>query len=202
MLPKNLEQLQKQFQRFPGIGPRQARRFVFHLLKEDPENVRRLAEYLKDMQTEVVLCNDCYLPTENVKSSKCSVCTDEKRDHLSLCIVEKESDALNLEKTKIHNGKYLIIGENISPLKKSVIPKKRLSSLVKRVENSKDKYEIILALNNTREGNFTTLYIQELFKKKDLPNVKLTRLGRGLSTGSELEYADEETIRNALENRS
>lgn len=202
MLPRSLQELQKQFERFPGIGPRQARRFVFHLLKESPENVAKLTGSLSSMQKDVMLCGECYLPTENLDKGLCSVCSDEARSQTLLCVVEKESDALTMEKTKIHKGRYIILGENISPLKESRTAKTRLTKFAKKIEQKGKEYEIILGLNNTREGNFTSLYIQELFKKKNLNNIKLTRLGRGLSTGSELEYADEETLRNALENRS
>ena len=100
------------------------------------------------------------------------------------------------------NGIYFVLSENISPLAESQVARTRVKHFIDRIKKEKDKKEIILALNNTREGNFTTLYIEELLRENigDL-KTKITRLGRGLSTGSELEYSDEETLRNAFENR-
>ena len=202
MLPKALQDLAHHFEKYPGIGPRQASRFSFFLMKQPSEEVDKLIAALTALKEEVSLCSNCYLPTQKNVSKLCPICSDTKRDANSICVVERESDALSMEKMSVHRGAYLVLGENISPLHKSNIAKSRLLLFVKKLKNAdSNKREIILALNNTREGNFTSLYIQELFKKNTLSNVKITRLGRGLSTGSELEYADEETLRNALEGR-
>jgi len=214
MLPKALQDLARHFEKYPGIGPRQAGRFSFFLMKQPSGEIDNLITALTALKKEVSLCSNCYLPTQKSRGKLCTICSDTKRDASSICVVERESDALNMEKMSAHKGAYLVLGENISPLHKSNIAKSRLMLFVKKLKNAGShrlgrgpaesgggKREIILALNNTREGNFTSLYIQELFKKNMVPNVKITRLGRGLSTGSELEYADEETLRNALEGR-
>jgi len=159
-----------------------------------------MADAIKSLKKEIGLCNACYLPA--LGSTSCVVCSDNKRDNSVIYIVEKESDAIAMEDAKMFNGTYLVLGENISPIGKSDTAKERLRTFLKKVKNENSAKEIILALNNTREGNFTTMYIEEMFKKNiEDTKVKLTRLGRGLSTGSELEYADEETLRNAFENR-
>lgn len=201
MIPKQLLELQKHFQKFPQIGPRQASRFSFFLLKQPVETIDNLIKALTALKNEVNTCKNCFLPT-NYSSMLCDICKDTKRNKGSIYIIEKESDAINIEKINLHNGVYFILSENISPIGKSEIAKNRIKILIKKLKMRDDALEVILALNNTREGNFTSLYIQELFKKNlEKSNIKITRLGRGLSTGSELEYADEETLRNALKNR-
>jgi len=202
MLPLSLQELKRHFAKYPGVGPRQAERYAFFVLKQSADDRDALIAALTALQN-VQLCRQCFLPTEKNETGLCAICTDPKRDNNLICVVEKESDAVNMEKAKAHEGTYHILGENISPLTQSEIAKKRLKALVARVQGAKktEKKEIILALNNTREGNFTSLYAQELFKKNELPNTRITRLGRGLATGSELEYADEDTLRNALQGR-
>lgn len=203
MIPSSLQELKRQFAKYPGVGPRQAERYAFFVLKQPIQDREALIAALSSLQ-HVQLCRQCFLPTEKNEVGLCSICTDPKRNNNLICVVEKESDALNMEKAKAHEGTYHILGENISPLTQSEIAKERLRALVARVKNAQqnDSKEIILALNNTREGNFTTLYAQELLKKNGLPNTRVTRLGRGLATGSELEYADEDTLRNALLGRN
>ncbi|OGZ61791.1 MAG: recombination protein RecR [Candidatus Spechtbacteria bacterium RIFCSPLOWO2_12_FULL_38_22] len=199
MLPKPLQQLQKFFEKFPGIGPRQASRFVFFLSKQPKEYIESFIQSLQSMSTEVKLCSNCNLPGLK-KNNLCTICSDSRRDKKTIYVVEKEGDALNLEKTNIHNGVYFVLGKNISPVEKTQSAKEQVKNLVKKLKRETNP-EVILALNNTREGNFTAMYIKEMFKENELNNVTLTSLGRGLSTGSELEYADEETLRNALKNR-
>jgi len=199
MIPSSLQELKRQFAKYPGVGPRQAERYAFFVLKQPEQDREALIAALTSLQN-IQLCKQCFLPTEKNETGLCAICADPKRNNNLICVVEKESDALNMEKAKAHEGTYHILGENISPLTQSEVAKKRLKALVARVQNAvgDETKEIILALNNTREGNFTTLYAQELFKQNELPNTRITRLGRGLATGSELEYADEDTLRNAL----
>lgn len=202
MTPKPLQDLTNFFIKFPGIGPRQAGRFSFFLMKQPREEIDNFIEVLRDLKQNVSICSDCYLPIEKSEKNLCGICSDTTRNKSIICVVEKENDALNMEKIKLHDGVYLVLGQNISPMHESPTAKIRLKKLLTNVKNQKNQItEIILSLNNTREGNFTSLYIQELFKKNSLDTIKLSRLGRGLSTGSELEYADEETLRNALEGR-
>ncbi len=159
-----------------------------------------MIEALQSLKSGVGLCKDCYLPSAS--KTECVVCGDQKRDKSSVYIVEKESDAVAIEQAKIFNGVYLVLGENVSPIGESALAKDRIKKFLKDLKQDKKVSEVVLALNNTREGNFTTMYVEEMFKK-NLPDskIKISRLGRGLSTGSELEYADEETLRNAFENR-
>lgn len=206
MLPSVLQDLQKHFEKYPGVGPRQAARFVFFLLKQKPEELDDLINKIDEIKNNINLCTSCYIPIHKNSGSECTICSDETRDKNFICIVEKENDALNLEQTKLHMGTYLIIGENISPINDSALTKARLKNFIEKTKkenlSADGGKEIVLALNNTREGNFTSLYIQELFKKHfDNNKIKITSLGRGLATGNELEYADEATLRHALKNR-
>ncbi|MDX1608129.1 MAG: recombination mediator RecR [Candidatus Spechtbacterales bacterium] len=200
MLPKQLHDLQKFFQKFPGIGPRQASRFSFFLMKQNHSEIDKLINALENLKKDVSVCNECYMPT--AKNANCTICTDTKRDKSALCIVEKESDAINMEDAGIYKGRYLVLGETISPIGESKTAKERLKKFTSQLKNDDDKKEVVLALNNTKEGNFTSMYIKKLFDENlEEGKVKITRLGRGLSTGSELEYADDETLKNAFESR-
>lgn len=163
---------------------------------------------MQELNNQVAVCKECYLP-KVAHAAACAVCLDKNRDKNLIYLVEKESDALNLEsanrRTKMHTGTYFVLGQALSPVGEDEIAKKRLKDLVRRLKNTEQDTEIVLALNNTREGNFSSMYVKKMFEENGLlksPKIKLTSLGRGLSTGSELEYADEETLRNALKNRS
>ena len=133
----------------------------------------------------------------------CTICASPRRDKNTICIVEKETDALNFEKTSQFQGQYFVLGGFIDPLQKESIAHARLKQLTKKVQEHKNPLELILALTPRREGEFTFLYIEDQLKplKEQGLQIKITRLGRGLSSGAELEYADEETIKNALEGR-
>jgi len=200
MLPESLKKLEKHFQKYPGVGPRQASRYVFFLLKQPKEYLENLINDLSILQKEVALCINCNLPKQK-QDTYCKICSDNGRDKNIIYVMEKEQDAVNLESIGAHSGTYFILGENISPIGESTLAKGRVKNLIKKLREQSGPTEVVLALNNTREGNFASLYIKEMFKENKVKNVKLTTLGRGLSTGSELEYTDEETLRNALKNR-
>ncbi len=171
------------------------------------------------MGESIRLCENCFLPSYD--SPHCVICISPKRDKNTICLVEKETDALNIEKTRQFQGHYFVLGGFIDPLEKESTAYKRLSLLVQRLvndhpsplpvrqagllrkEGNSPAFELILALTPRREGDFTSLYIEQQLKplKEQGFQIKTTRLGRGLSSGAELEYADEETIKNALEGR-
>lgn len=196
MTPKAIQKLVEHFSTLPGIGPRQATRFVYFLLKQDSEKIEAFADAIGELQTSISLCKECFLPHEDV----CVICTDPKREHDTVCVVEKESDALRLEKTGIYNGRYFVIGGTIGALEQSSDIKKRIDILKKLVESGTVK-ELILGLNPTQEGIFTNSYVERVLQDISTKKPRITRLGRGLTTGVELEYVDEDTLRNALEGR-
>lgn len=198
MLPQQLQTLISQFIKLPGIGPRQAARFVFYLLR-NPEEMTAFENFLRQVRENIKLCENCFLPA----CIDCRICSDPRRDKNLICIVEKETDAINLEKTRQFQGHYFVLGGFIDPLEKESLAQQRLGVLVRRLQANPSTRELILALTPRREGDFTSLYIEEHLKPliEQGLNIKITRLGRGLSSGAELEYADEETLRNALDGR-
>lgn len=203
MYPKSIQKLIDQFSRFPTVGPKTAARFVFYLLRTPKEEVSSLLELISNLSKEVKLCSFCFKPFEG-KGNLCEICYDSGRDRAKLCIIEKEIDLDVIEKIKRYKGLYFILGGTVSLLKKE--PKKiRVSELIERIKDPAIFHlfdvsfeEIIIATNPTAEGEATALYLER--KLKPL-NKKITKLGRGLPTGGELEYADEETLGEALERR-
>ncbi len=216
MYPRLIQELIEEFTRFPGIGPRQAARFVFYLLKEDKMQIQNLADKIKRLPEEIGFCKQCYMSIDfGADGSKnlCKFCADAKRDKHIIMIVKKEADLQNIEKTHTFNGVYHVLNGTISPLDSSGPARLHIKELLDRVKKllaEKKPVEIILATNPTTEGDTTALYLERtLSPLKINPHtkpgvsvgVKITRLGRGLTTGAELEYSDPETIVNALTNR-
>lgn len=217
MYPASIQKLIEQFSKFPTVGPRTAGRFVFYLLNLPKEDIKKIIESIADLKNKVKLCTFCFKPFDAAQGEPfdaapafaeatagkqgepfqnvCEICSDARRDKTLLCVVEKEADLETIEKIKKYHGRYFILGGTVSKLKKEDIEKLRLKELRERV---KDIKEIIIATNPTIEGESTALYIERLLKPL---NIKTTRLGRGLPVGGELEYADEETLSSALDNR-
>ncbi len=200
MLPTQLQFLINQFTKLPGIGPRQAARFAFYLLR-NPREVNALESVLAQFRENIELCRNCFLPANVTprEIAACNICASPRRDKNIICVVEKETDAMGLEKTRQFQGHYFVLGGYIDPLEKDSLAHQRLNILVQGLSINSSPIEIILALAPRREGDFTSLYIEE--QLKSFLTIKITRLGRGLSSGAELEYADEETLRNALAGR-
>jgi recombination protein RecR len=200
-----IDKLVEHFRRFPGIGPRQANRFVYHLLGQNHASRDDLARLITELKSEAQMCGVCgqFFTKKQPNISKCNICNDVNRDNTVLMVVEKDADLQSIEKGGIYNGYYFILGGIVPILEKNPENKIRIRELEKRIANTSTLSEIILALSATTEGDNTTTYLRETLtpvaKKSDL---KISILGRGLSTGSELEYSDPDTISNALRNRS
>jgi recombination protein RecR len=196
MFPPTIKKLIELLSKFPGVGPRTATRFAFYLVKKEKKEVEELAKTILDLKEKIKLCKLCFKPFEN-KGEICEICQDKTRDRSLLCLVEKETDLEAIEKTKKYKGLYFILGGPVSAIKKEELKKLRMDELEERVKNREIK-EIIIATNPTTEGEAIALYLER--KLKNLGK-KITRLGRGLPTGGELEYADEETLGAAFEGR-
>src|SRR3989338_7405327 len=197
-----IDRLSALFEKFPGIGPRQARRFVQYLLVAPPGIRGEIAEQIRSLGTQTAQCKRCYrwFPVRQKTShgaGTCDICMDEHRDKQLLFVVEKDADIDNVERSG-YKGLYFLLG-GIIPLA-SEEPEKhvRLRELLARAQTEKPQ-EIILGLSATTEGDHTRQILAEKLQKT---NSKISSLGRGLSTGSELEYADPDTIGQALANRS
>lgn len=211
MLSKPIQNLVDFFLKFPGVGPRQAARFAFHLLREDREQVRTLAEAIAKLHDDVKLCSQCYKTYDNnhygAAAGFCEICRDGRRNPAAVMVVEKEVDLANIERTNKFDGFFHVLGGTVNPLDSSAPVRLHLKELFERVRRlaggESAIVEVILATNPTTEGDATALYLERIFAplKNQHPALKISRLGRGLTTGSELEYSDEVTITNALLNR-
>jgi recombination protein RecR len=197
-----IEKLTRLFERFPGIGPRQARRFVQYLLTASPALRQELADQIKTLGRDTAQCKKCFRwYTKNLRQGStlpltvCDTCSDPQRDQSLLFVVEKDADIDNVEKSG-YKGLYFVLGGTI-PLGSDESSKfVRERELIARVQGDKPA-EVILGLSATTEGDHT----REILYEKLQGFGKLSSLGRGLSTGSELEYADPDTIAQALGNR-
>lgn len=208
LYPNSIQRLIDLFTKFPGIGPRQATRFVFFMLK-NRAFIPELQTALADMDKKISFCAFCYRALEQNGESKiahCPLCRDSKRNIQQVAVVEKEADLQNLEKTGSYSGLYHVLGGLIAPLDPNSPKGLHLKELYERIKTALEKEkicEVVLATSTTTEGDMTALYIERILAplKNQFPEFKISRLGRGLSLGSELEYADEVTLKNALTNR-
>ncbi len=193
-----IEDLARAFERFPGIGPRQARRFVYHLLNLPQGDRSRIADLVTRLAENVRQCPEC-MRYANGNGPVCNYCADPSRDDSLLLVVEKDQDLLALERAGTYKGRYFVLGGVLTLSGKGTIREKELMrALGKRLE--KGLKELILALSATTEGENTSDHLrQALLSYRD--KLKITTLGRGLATGSELEYSDAETLSGALSNR-
>lgn len=198
----NLEKLIELFLKFPGIGPRQAKRFVYFLAGEEKEYTDNLAKLILEVKSGMKQCGSCFRyfveanRTLGSGASKCPICAGSSRDSSVIMVVEKDVDLENIERTGNFRGKYFVLGGLLS-LSGNETAKLRMKQLFDKVKKEKPA-EVILATSATVEGKNTNLYIEKILESV---KIKITRLGRGLSTGAELEYSDSETIENALKNR-
>ena len=193
-----VEDLSRAFERFPGIGPRQARRVVYHLLSLPIAERTRISDLVSRLAENVRQCPEC-MRYANGNGPSCSYCTDTSRDNAILLVVEKDQDLLAVERAGAYKGRYFVLGGVLTLSGKGVIREKELLRAIDaRVKSGLS--EIVLAHSATREGENTGDQNRHLllpYREK----VKITKLGRGLATGSELEYSDAETLSGALQNR-
>lgn len=200
----SLDSLIRYFQDFPGIGPRQAKRFAFHLLQRSDAEIAELSELIKTIKHTVIECPKCHrFHAKNGGQALCSICSNESRDTSKLTIVERDVDIEAIERGGVYDGVYFVLGGTIPLLENSDTSHLRGGALKARVEEDGNALsEIILAFSVNPDGENTARYTEALLKDSIEKNkLKVTHLGRGLSTGSELEYADPDTIKEAFANR-
>lgn len=197
---KSIRELASLVSELPGIGPRQARRIVQFLLGKSGAYREKLAKSIVDVGARVSQCNVCFRYDGSDASGVCEVCRDGERDLTLLMVVEKDADADAIESSGSYKGQYFILGGLIPMTERKNAPKARVKELEERLKKN-GITEVILALSTTPEGDYTT---QELMRTltSHSPKTKTSLLGRGLSIGAEIEYADAETIRNAFRNRT
>jgi len=197
-----ISKLTEYFREFPGIGPRQAKRFVYFLLTKNPSYLEEISRLILIIKKNIKVCSSCFRFYQNDSTiNVCNICSDQNRDQNQLMIVSRDIDFEAIEKSKFYNGYYFVLGGTIPILDKEPEKKIRLNELLNRLNNSKFS-EIILSLNANTEGENTADFIKDCIKNK-FPDrdQTISVLGRGLSTGTELEYSDADTIKNALKNR-
>lgn len=193
--PKIIQNLINQFAKLPSIGPKTAERLVFHLLYQPQKELVDFGVAMEHLKQNVKMCSRCFNFSD---SDPCHICNDKNRDHQIICLVAKPQDLAALEKTKSYAGVYHILGGNISPLEGLGPENIKIKELANRIKTDKIR-EVILALNPDLPGDTTSLYLTKLLKQ--FPDLKITRLARGLPMGADLEYADEVTLENALKSR-
>ncbi len=183
-----------EFGRLPGIGPKSAQRIAFHLLKLPAEDAHRLAHAITEAKARVVFCQRCFNVAEG---PQCGICTDDRRDSRTICVVEDARDVVAIEKTGEFKGRYHVLLGAISPIDGISPEHLKIRELLLRIEPENIE-EVILATNPNHEGEVTALYLGRLLRPIGL---KVTRLASGLPVGGDLEYADELTLGRAIEGR-
>ncbi len=196
-IPKPISALIESFQKLPGIGPKSAQRLTYYLLHVPQVDLDSFAESLKRLKKDTVLCSVC----KNVgETDPCLVCSDNFRDNTTVLVVEQPLDILAFEKTGKYKGIYHVLHGAISPLENIGPDEIYIEDLIRRIDDKKSKIkEIIIATNPTMEGEATAMYLKK--QLIDNKHLMITRLGMGIPTGADLEYADEVTLTQALEGR-
>lgn len=202
----SIDKLTEIFKGFPGIGPRQAKRFVYFLLTRNKSYIKDFTTLVEELQKEIHICQDCfrYFIKNKQANPLCDICLGKNRDENVLMIVARDIDLENVEKSHSFNGKYFVLGGTVPILDKNPETKVRLRELLTLIEkNAKSKLkEIILGFSINPESEYTADFIIKTLNPLITKyNLKISHLGRGLSTGTELEYSDADTIKSALENR-
>ena len=193
-IPSSLQNLIDQFTKLPGIGRKTAERLVFYLSNQPKAELTKFAQSLEQLRDQVTICQNCYNFAE---SSPCAICRDKNRDQTTLAVVAKPQDVLVLESVGEFKGVYHVLGNTLNTLEGRTPETLKIKELLKRLPGNKVK-EVILALNPDLEGETTMLYLAKALKPT---RVKVTRLARGLPMGSDIEYADQTTLSNALKGR-
>ncbi len=199
-----IEKLTEIFKEFPGIGERQAKRFVYFLMAKNLDFTSDLSELIKELRKDTLQCSSCFrfFVSENKKEKVCEICADKSVDSSILMVVEKDSDLESINASRVYNGKYFILGGLVPIVEKNTNSRIRINELIKKIQNEKGLKEIILAFSLNPQGNHTDFYVRNQLKGILEPlSIKISSLGRGLSTGTELEYSDNDTLKNALKNR-
>jgi len=203
IIPRAIKNLIDAFERLPGIGPKTAQRLTFYLLHVPQEMLDDFASALQSLKKNTVLCSICFNVSE---SDPCPICSDVKRDHSVICVVEQPLDVLAFDRNGHYNGVYHILHGAISPLNNIGPDELRIKELIERVSKTQSfkVSEIILATNSNMEGEATAMFIaRELqsCKATKQQSFKISRLAHGLPVGGDVEYADDITLQRALEGR-
>ncbi len=204
----SISKLVEKFSQFPGVGGRQAKRFVYFLLSQDKQKLKELSENILHLGDNISQCSHCFrfFNTEhNPDVDICNICSGVNTDKTTMMIVAKNIDLENVKKSGTYNGRYFILNGLIPIAGKKSFAQIRTAELareIKRATTEDNLKEIIFAFTVNPEGDNTRMFLEKFLEPLVKENkIKLTTLGRGLSTGTELEYSDDSTLKNALKNR-
>jgi recombination protein RecR len=194
-----LSRLMEAFARLPGIGPKTAQRLTFYLLRAPVETSRELAEAVAQMKESVIFCSSCFNVTAD---DPCEICSNPNRDHSTVCVVEEPLDVFALERTRGFRGVYHVLHGALSPIEGVGPDDLKIGPLLARLQEGNIR-EVILATNPNVEGDTTAQYLAQQFRSPSLRDtpLRVSRIARGLPVGGDLEYADEVTLAQAMENR-
>lgn len=199
-----IDKLTEIFKEFPGIGERQARRFVYFLMSRNGEYANNLAKTILDIKKEATQCKECFrfFLIDKNNNKVCNICNNPNTDTTTIMVLEKDSDFESVRKSKVYNGNYFILGGLVPIVEKNTRSFVRINQLIEKIKKSQNLQEIILAFSLSPQGDHTDFYVRNQIKEiVDSLNIKVSSLGRGLSTGTELEYSDNDTLKYALKNR-
>jgi recombination protein RecR len=189
-----IARLIEELNKLPGIGPKSAQRLAYHLLRSPDEEAKALAEAILTLKEKIKLCSVCF---NNTDCDPCRICQDKERDHSKICVVEKPSDIFPLEQTGKYNGVYHVLHGTINPTEGVGPEELKVKELLARIQDG-SVTEVIVATNPNVESETMAMYLQRIITPL---GIHVTRLARGLPFGAELEYADDLTLGQALENR-
>jgi recombination protein RecR len=189
-----IARLIEELNKLPGIGPKSAQRLAYHLLRSPDQEAKALAEAILTLKEKIKLCSLCF---NNTDCDPCRICQDRERDHSKICVVEKPSDIFPLEQTGKYNGVYHVLHGTINPTQGVGPEELKIKELLARLKDS-SVTEVIVATNPNVESETMAMYLQQIIGSL---GIRVTRLARGLPFGAELEYADDVTLGEALENR-
>jgi len=192
---ESIQRLIDELARLPGIGTRSAERIAFYILKQKPDEALRLADAIRDVKTRIRHCPRCFNLAEG---DLCPICADASRDHAMVCVVEQPKDLLALESAGLYRGVYHVLLGRIAPLEGIGPEDLTIDALVKRVASGNVR-EVILGTNPTVEGDATALHIQNALA--GYPQVQISRLARGLPTGTSIEHANRNILADAIAGR-
>lgn len=200
-IPKAIQEVIESFERLPGIGPKSAQRLTFYLLHVPQAELDSFAAAVQNLKRGTTICSVCFVVGE---TDPCEYCSNPERDRTTICVVEQPLDVLALERNGKYKGIYHVLHGKIDPLNNIGPDEIFIHQLFRRLKQGSDGVsfsEVILATNPTMEGEATAMYISK-YIKANFPEIKITRIGRGLPVGADLEYADSITLERAMEGRS
>lgn len=198
LLPKSIQNLINELSKLPGIGPKTASRLTFFLLKQPQMERQSFSKAVGNLGADIRYCSICHNMTE---ADPCKICSDPKRDQNVICVLEDPLDVVAMDQLADFRGVYHVLGGAISPLEGIGPENLKIAELLTRISSTPEPKEIILATNPSMEGEATAMFIAKKIREANFPNIKVTRIGRGLPMGADLEYADEYTLSKAMEGR-